>query len=164
MYSVLYCSQGGTSKKYAEWLSADLGCRCLPVQEADKLEKYSDIIYVGWRNGPFKVEGFDEIRNMFNVVAVLLVGLEQMDDETLEEIKDKTEIGPLFYVRGGMDRSKLKLGQKIILGLVSIKMRFTSKTEEDKRTREIMNKGGNMTSRDQLDEIEQWLEYGSIGM
>ena len=50
---VIYTSQTGFTKKYAEWISTRLNADLLTIQEAKKMKKdfynkYDAIIYGGW--------------------------------------------------------------------------------------------------------------------
>ena len=154
MVAIIYETQGGTSKKYAEWLSERLNLVCAPREELkDDIDER--IIYVGWRSGPM-VAGLSDFSNRKNVIAVVCVGLEMYDEKAMETIKAKNNIERLFYVRGGMDRSKLKFGQKMLMFVINIKMILFNHSPEDKEIRRVMNHGGDFSSPEQLDEIVQW--------
>ena len=55
-----------------------------------------------------------------------------------------------------MDRSKLSFGQKMLLGIVSVKMLLMNHSPEDKEIRRVMDHGGDFSSPDQLDEVVEW--------
>ena len=74
----------------------------------------------------------------------------------METVRNKNGIGRLFYVRGAMDRSKLRFGQKLLLGLVSIKMLLFNHSPEDKEVRRVMDHGGDFSSPEQLDDFVEW--------
>ncbi len=154
MVAIIYESQGGTSKKYAQWLSERLNLVCAPREELkDDLDER--IIYIGWRSGPMIV-GLKDFSNRKNVIAVVCVGLEQYDEKAMEILKKKNGIDRIFYVRGGMDRSKLSFGQKLLLGVVSVKMLLFNRSPEDREVRRVMDKGGDFSSPEQLDEVAEW--------
>ena len=154
MVAIIYESQGGSSKRYAEWLSERLNLVCAPREELkDDIDER--IIYIGWRSGPMIV-GLKDFSNRKNVIAVVCVGLEQYDEKAMEILKRKNGIDRIFYVRGGMDRSKLSFGQKLLLGVVSVKMLLFNRSPEDKEVRRVMDKGGDFSSPEQLDEVAEW--------
>jgi len=154
MVAIIYESQGGTSKKYAQWLSERLNLVCAPREELkDDIDER--IIYIGWRSGPMIV-GLKDFSNRKNVIAVICVGLEQYDEKAMETLKKKNVIDRIFYVRGGMDRSKLSFGQKLLLGAVSVKMLLFNRSPEDREVRRVMDKGGDFSSPEQLDEVAEW--------
>ena len=154
MVAIIYETQGGTSERYAKWLSERLNLVCAPREDLkDDIDER--IIYVGWRSGPMIV-GLNDFSNRKNVIAAVCVGLEQFDEKAMEILKKKNGIDRIFYVRGGMDRSKLSFGQKLLLGAVSIKMLLFNRSPEDKEIRRIMDRGGDFSSPEQLDEVAEW--------
>ncbi len=158
MVAIIYESQGGSSKRYAQWLSERLNLVCAP-REGLKDDTDEGIIYIGWRSGPM-VSGLKDFPGRNNVIAVVCVGLEQYDEKAMDVMRKKNGIDNLFYVRGGMDRSKLSFGQKLLLGAVSIKMLFFNRSPEDKEIRRVMDHGGDFSSPEQLDEVAEWFING----
>jgi len=51
MVVVVYETQGGSSKKYAEWLAERLDTVCGSASEM-KDDTDERVIYIGWRSGP----------------------------------------------------------------------------------------------------------------
>ena len=158
MVVVVYETQGGSSKKYAEWLAEMLDTVC---EKASEIKDDTDdrMIYVGWRSGPMIV-GLKDFQNRKNVIAAVCVGLEQYDDKAMKTIRKKNGIDRVFYVRGGMDRSKLSFGQKLLLSFVSAKMTVMNRSPEDREIRRVMDRGGDFSSPDQLDEAVEWVVNG----
>ena len=154
MVVIVYETQGGTSRRYAEWLSERIGAECISAKDVgDEID--TGIIYVGWRSGPMIV-GLKDFPLMKNVTAVVCVALERYDEKAIDVLRRKNGIDNIFYVRGGMDRSKLSFGQKLLLGAVSIKMLFFNRSPEDREVRRVMDHGGDLSSPDQLDGIAEW--------
>ena len=154
MVAIIYESQGGSSKRYAEWLSERLNIVCAPASDLEH-DLDERIIFVGWRSGPM-VSGLKGFSNRKNVIGVVCVGLERYDEKAMETIRKKNGIEVLFYVRGGMDRGSLRFGQKLLLGLVSIKMLVFNRSPEDREVRRIMDHGGDLSSPEQLDPVVEW--------
>ena len=102
------------------------------------------------------ISGLKEFSNRENVIAAVCVGLEQYDEKAMETIRKKNEIDRVFYVRGGMDRSKLSFGQKLLLGAVSVKMLLFNRSPEDREVRRVMDHGGDFSSPEQLDGVTKW--------
>ena len=158
MVVVVYETQGGSSKRYAEWLAERLSTVCGSASEM-KDDTDERVIYVGWRSGPMIV-GLSDFPNRKNVIAAVCVGLEQYDEKAMATIRKKNGIDRVFYVRGGMDRSKLSFGQKLLLSIVSAKMMVMNRSPEDRETRRVMDSGGDFSSPDQLDETVEWVVNG----
>lgn len=47
---VIYNSKTGFTKRYAEWISKELGCECLKLDDAKnrELDEFDTIIFGGW--------------------------------------------------------------------------------------------------------------------
>jgi menaquinone-dependent protoporphyrinogen IX oxidase len=131
---VVYESKYGTTKKYAEWIAEDLSADLFErkAASADALTGYDVIVYGGglYAGG---VSGFSFIKNNFNTIKdkrVLLFtcGLgdpevpenidnirEGLDKFMTPEMKNKVEV---FFLRGGMDYSKLNFVHKSLMSMV----------------------------------------------
>ena len=94
----------------------------------------------------------DDVKKLWELV--------KQQEKDGNKMRMKNSIDKLFYVRGAMDRSKLVGNQKFILGLVNIMMVLFRHSPDDKLTREVMNKGGDLSSEDQLDPVLEW--YASL--
>ena len=55
MVVVVYETQGGSSKRYAEWLAERLDTSCKSASEL-KDDTDDSVIFVGWRSGPMIVD------------------------------------------------------------------------------------------------------------
>ena len=154
MVVVVYETQGGSSKKYAEWLAERLDTSCKSASEL-KDDTDDSVIFVGWRSGPMIV-GLKDFSDRKDVIAAVCVGLEQYDEKAMKTIRKKNGIDRVFYVRGGMDRSKLSFGQKLLLSFVSAKMKVMNRSPEDRGIRRVMDHGGDFSSPEQLDEVVEW--------
>ena len=60
---VVYQSETGFTKKYAEWIAEELGCEVVPFKKtnATKLQGYDKVIYGGWLMGGMIV-GVEKVR------------------------------------------------------------------------------------------------------
>ena len=154
MVVIVYVTQGGSSKRYAEWLAERLDAECIPADTTDD-EKDEPVIFVGWRSGPMIV-GLKDLSERKNVIAAVCVGLERYDDKAMDTIRKKNGIDRVFYVRGGMDRGRLSFGQKLLLAAVSVKMLLFNRSPEDREVRKVMDHGGDFSSPEQLDGIAEW--------
>ena len=154
MVTIVYASQGGSSERYAGWLSERLKAPCFPIGSVpDGID--DDIVFIGWRSGP-AIVGLSDVPCRDRIIAVICVGLERYDEKAMGILKRKNSVGDLFYVRGAMDRGCLRFGQKVLLGIVSIKMRLFDRSPEDRKVREVMDHGGDLSSEDQLDPFVSW--------
>lgn len=160
MVTVVYNTQCGSSKQYAEWLAEGINAECIDFKDAmANLAPGTEVIFVGWRAGPMVVP-YKPVSEKFKVIAVVAVGLLEKTDKDMEWIKKKCSIENLFYVRGKMDRSKLSGKQKAFLSIINVKMIIFDRSEEEKRVRQILKNGGDLSSRDQIQPAIDW--YNSL--
>ena len=116
------------------------------------------MIYLGWIHASH-VKGYAKAARRFDLRAVCAVGL--CDTGTLtDQVRKATSIPvdiPLFTLQGGIDRSRLKGMDKLMIsmltkGLASQKQR----TEQDDRMLELLSRDESYVGPDNLSEILQW--------
>ena len=116
MKAVIYESNAGSSRRYAEMLASKLGVPAYPFKEALKaVAKDEEAIFIGWIFAN-KVQGLKKAQKRWNLVCIGAVGMNppgEIYDKILHE-NNPTDI-PLFYLRGALDYSKLKWLQKKLL-------------------------------------------------
>ena len=129
---VIYSSQTGFTKKYAEWIAEELGGEALAYEtakdkDADYFNAFDTIIYGGWANAGriVKSEWFLAKTSAWKnkKVALYCVGAAKPDDErmanTLDKLlsdEQKTFI-KTFYFIGGVNYEKMKLSHKFAMKL-----------------------------------------------
>jgi len=117
--AIVYESNAGHTKKYAEMLSEKTGLKAYTIKEAKKnVKKKSDIIFMSWvKNG--KIQNLNKARKMFNLKAICAVGMSAYSKQAVASLQDKNKINALkekiFYMQGGFEMDKLKGGNKFIM-------------------------------------------------
>ncbi|NLL45821.1 MAG: hypothetical protein GX250_03300 [Clostridiales bacterium] len=113
--AIVYESNTGFTKKYAELLSAQTGLPCYSLSE-NKVNGGDSIIYLGWLCAG-KIKGYAKASKNFNIRAVAGVGLRGQDAEALSQLIEQNNTGatPAFYLQGGVDIQRLRGLNKIIL-------------------------------------------------
>ena len=168
MKAVIYTSNTGFTRKYAQMLSEQLS---LPAYNAglgeDKklLSKGDGVIYMGWINAG-RIEGLKKARRRYSVRAVCPCGISEADDNVIRNLRAKNGIAddiPVFYLRGGMDFSRLTGGQKKMLMMFGRVLKKTAGSgkdrEEAKKATEIikiLDKGADFTGRMKLKPVIEW--------
>lgn len=140
---VVYNSKTGFTRKYAEWIAQELGCKAMSVKQAN----YSDcdvVLYGGWIMAN-KIAGLDKIKSNQTIRAKKLIvyatGLTGMSDtEEIEKIKnanltasEQKEI-PFYYFEGGINYEKMGFLSKSML-----KMLYQSLAKKQDRTENETN-------------------------
>ena len=101
MKAIIYTSNTGFTRKYAQMLSEKLS---LPAYNAglgeDKksLSKSDDVIYMGWISAN-KIEGLKKAARRYNIRAVCPCGISENADSIMKDLRAKNSIAddmPVF--------------------------------------------------------------------
>ena len=157
--AVVYTSNTGHTRQYAFLLGEETGLPVCSLEEASsRLSGGSPVIYLGWLHASH-VKGYSKAAKRFALCAVCGVGL--CDTGTLtDQVRKATSIPegiPLFTLQGGIDRSRLKGMDKLMIsmltkGLASQKHR----SAQDERMLELLSKDENYVSPENLAGLLQW--------
>ena len=157
--AIVYTSNTGHTRKYALLLGEQIGLPVYSLDEANaQLSSGSPVIYLGWLHASH-VKGYSKAAKRFALCAVCGVGL--CDTGTLtDQVRKATSIPegiPLFTLQGGIDRSRLKGMDKLMIsmltkGLASQKHR----SAQDERMLELLSKDENYVSPENLAGLLQW--------
>ena len=157
--AIVCTSNTGHTRQYALLLGEQIGLPAYSLEEAgSQLSGGSPVIYLGWLHASH-VKGYSKAASRFDLCAVCAVGL--CDTGTLtSEVRKATSIPegiPLFTLQGGIDRSRLKGMDKLMIsmltkGLASQKHR----SAQDERMLELLSKDENYVSPENLAGLLQW--------
>ena len=163
--AIVYTSNTGHTRQYALLLGGQIGLPVYSLEEANShLSGGSPVIYLGWIHASH-VKGYAKAASRFDLCAVCGVGL--CDTGTLtSEVRKATAIAediPLFTLQGGIDRSRLKGMDKLMIfllakGLAAQKQR----SDQDERMLELLNKDESYVSPENLAEVVQWYKAQHI--
>ncbi len=163
--AIVYTSNTGHTRQYALLLGEQVGLPVYSLEEANShLSGGSPVIYLGWIHASH-VKGYAKAASRFDLCAVCGVGL--CDTGTLtSEVRKATAIAediPLFTLQGGIDRSRLKGMDKLMIfllakGLAAQKQR----SDQDERMLELLNKDESYVSPENLAEVVQWYKAQHI--
>jgi menaquinone-dependent protoporphyrinogen IX oxidase len=128
--TVVYSSISGFTKKYAEWIAADLAAKAIPLKNFDSqaaacndIIVYGGSLYAGGIRGLKKFK--KKVQTLGNkTIVIFACGASPDRPDTLEDVlkhnfteKEKTRY-PFFYLRGGFDFKKLDPFNKILMALM----------------------------------------------
>lgn len=126
---VLYQSKYGTTKRYAGWISEELGCDLLEIKQA-KIETilgYDPIIFGGgiYASG---IAGINFLKKNIDKlcekrVIVFAVGASPANPIAIDELKKRNMPGkltkiPLFYCRGAWKESAMTLEDRMLCNIL----------------------------------------------
>ena len=157
--AIVYTSGTGHTRQYALLLSEQIGLPACSLEEAgSQLSGGSPVIYLGWLHASH-VKGYAKAARRFDLRAVCAVGL--CDTGTLtDQVRKATSIPegiPLFTLQGGIDRSRLKGMDKLMIsmltkGLSSQKQR----SAQDERMLELLSRDESYVSLENIAEVLRW--------
>ncbi|MDY3860058.1 MAG: flavodoxin domain-containing protein [Candidatus Limivicinus sp.] len=157
--AIVYTSNTGHTRQYALLLGEQISLPAYSLDEANsQLPGGSPVIYLGWLHASH-VKGYPKASKRFALCAVCGVGL--CDTGTLtSEVRKATSIPesiPLFTLQGGIDRSRLKGMDKLMIsmltkGLAAKKQR----SAQDERMLELLSGDESFVSPENLSEVLQW--------
>lgn len=142
---VIYKSQTGFTKKYAEWIAEELGADIFHVSEVnvDKLKNYETVIYGGglYAGGISGIKFITESSNSLKgkKVIVFATGASVGRTEEIDEVRNKNFTAEqqkyikFFYLRGGFNYKKLSTLNKIIMTLLKLKLKTKKDLTPDER-------------------------------
>lgn len=157
---IIYGSQYGTTKMYAEELSKRTNVKALSFEKIDDINKYNKIIYLGglYAGGVLGMsKTFKKLNDMTNRRIILVtVGLadpknteninnirnaikRQLSKNILEKIK-------IFHLRGGIDYSKLNFVHKTLMNLLYKKAKNLPEEKETVEDKAIIETYGKKVS------------------
>jgi flavodoxin len=169
--AVIYKSKYGATKKYAEWLSEDIEADPYSQDKCkiEILDDYDTIIYGGGIYGS-RIAGLSLIKKNYNKlknknIIVFMVGASPYDEKAYIQLKehnfsDELKNIKLFYLRGMFDLKSMSFRDKFLIGMLKgvLSKKDPDKFEPwEKAFIESMDKAADWTSRENLKEIEDYI-------
>ena len=157
--AIVYTSNTGHTRQYALLLGERLGLPVYALNEANaQLSGGSPVIYLGWLHASH-VKGYSGAAKRFAVCAVCGVGL--CDTVTLiYEVRQASSIPegiPLFTLQGGIDRSRLKGMDKLMISMLTKGLDAQKqRSAQDDRMLELLRRDENYVCPENLAEVLQW--------
>lgn len=161
--AIVYTSQTGFTKKYAEILAEETGVPVYNLEEGkEKVNKNAEIIYMGWLmvGG---VKNYKKAKKKYHVKAVCAVGMAAPSETQYKEIVKKYNLQePLFYLQGGYDKTKLKGMYKFMMNSMEKVIRSglekkENKTAEETEMLEMIENGKDCVKKENLNEVIDWV-------
>lgn len=160
MTAIVYESNTGSAKRYAEMLGEKTGFPVYPLPDCDKIEKDSEIIFFGWVMAG-TVQGLKAVRENFSAVkAVCAVGILKSEKAEADLIKSNEIEEPFFYLQGSFDMKKLHGMYKMLMGVAVRAMKMKIKDVDDpnaKKAVEMIDGGVDLVSEESLEAIVEFL-------
>ena len=164
MEYIVYESNTGFTKQYAEMLSEAVGLPALPmVQAVSKVPRGTEIFFLGWVCGG-KITGLPVASKRFIVEGAAAVGIVYPHPDVITELSKVNKLScPLFYLQGGVEPKKLGYFKRKILSMIAQNLeRQENKTAAVWDLADTLRIGGSYVSGANLEPVVSWMR-GSEG-
>lgn len=149
---IIYKSKTGHTERYARMLSKELNIHCYSYKDA-KVSKNDEVIFLSYIYAS-KIMGLSKILKKYNVKVVIAVGALAYSKDYLNTLKNTNNIKlPLFYLRGGINYSKLNFFFRKFLPVIGKDI-----AKDDKELLNLFKNGGEFVTKDNLKEIINYLK------
>jgi len=165
---VIYNSQSGFTKKYAEWIAEACGCKCLEFKQGSKenLFEYDAVIFGGWffAAGITKIAWLKKQLPALNAagkkVIVYVTGGSPADSPDVPEsirrnfTEEEWSNIKTFYCPGGLNYDKMNLPSKLAIKMLvkSIKSK-KDVTDKEKYMAETMSHSYDFSDKKYIEPI-----------
>lgn len=160
MSTIVYCSNTGSAKRYAELLSEKTGFPCVDVSKISALPSDEEIIFIGWIMAG-ALQGLKEVREAFSEIrAICGVGMMRSEKSSQETITKNAITEPYFFLPGDFDMNKLKGMYKMMMGMMLKMMRGKIKEsggEKGEEMLKLLEDGIIMFDETEIDKVVEFL-------
>ena len=172
---IVYSSQTGFTKKYAEWLAEKLGAEIMTIKDARKkddkyFDSYDAIIYGGWV-AVEKIHKADWFTSRIEKwqskrLAMFCVGASPAKYSGVDSLLKKSltdeqkKYVKVFYCEGGLDYDKMTLGSKMLMKTFAAMLNGKKeKTPDDIAMAEHISKSGDYTDKKFIEPIAAYITH-----
>ncbi len=156
---IVYESNTGFTKQYAEMLGTAVNLPALPLTRAVKdVPKGSDIFFLGWICGG-KISGLQVASKRFVLEGVAAVGILYPHEGLLGELLKENRVPcPFFYLQGGVDTKRLSYFKRKLLSMIARNIEMhQARTQADWDLVDTLRIGGSYVSEKNLEPIVNWI-------
>lgn len=171
---IIYTSQTGFTKKYAQWLSDRLKADIYELKDVQKKEdaffdEYQAIVYGGWAMAgkTVKINWFFEKAKAWNKkrLAVFCVGGSPNDNPDVEKMlenmltNEQKKYIKAFYCQGGFDYEKMNTASRLAMKMfVSALKKKKDPTEEEKIMVKMISDSYDISDIKYIEPIAEYIE------
>lgn len=157
--AIVYTSNTGNTRAYAELLSEKTGLPLYTVKESKQLEKNIPIIYMGWLMAG-RIKDYEKAAKRFDIKILIgsCLGTTGSMDVSVRKSHKLPESFPVFTLWGGFDMKKLKGIYKFLMKIVgkAIKNKINqqeTRSDEDLKIIDMLDNGGSAVDEKYLDGV-----------
>ena len=147
-----YISKTGHTERYARMLSEELKIPYYSYKDA-KINDNDEVIFLSYIYAS-KIMGLSKSLKKYKVKVLIAVGALAYSKDYLITLKDANNIKlPFFYLRGGIDYSKLNFFFRKFLPIIGKDI-----AKDDKELLNLLKNGGDFVNKDNLKEVLNYLK------
>ena len=171
---IIYTSQTGFTKKYAQWLSDRLKADIYELKDVQKkddafFDEYQAIVYGGWAMAgkTVKINWFFEKAKEWKAkrLAVFCVGGSPNDNPDVEKMlenmltNEQKKYIKAFYCQGGFDYEKMNTASRLAMKMfVSALKKKKDPTEEEKTMVKMISDSYDISDIKYIEPIAEYIE------
>lgn len=158
MKAIVYNSNTGSTKEYAEMISKATGISSISFKEAKKtLTKNDEVIFMGCILANM-ISKYKAAKNLFNIKAVCGCGLSLPDSEQVAKMPADNQLGdtPFFFLQGNFDMNKLKGFKKFMMNTM-MNMSLKSEDPKQKEFGNVLKVGGTFVSEKNIADVVNFI-------
>lgn len=161
MTAIVYVSNTGSAKTYAEMLGEKTGFDVYSLADSGSVPEGARVIFIGWVMAG-ALQGLKEARERFGSLrAVIAVGMMKSEKQD-GDLKAKNAITePFFSLPGAFDIKKLTGMYKMMMGMMVKMMKSKLKETDDPKAKEVAEKfeeGFDLVDEKHLSEVLEFLK------
>ena len=170
---VIYTSQTGFTKRYAEWISEELDADIYELKDVKKktndfFETYEAIIYAGWCMAGMvvKVKWFFEKAAYWKnkKLSIVAVGASPNDNPEVDEFLNNLltdEQRPFikaFYCQGGINYDKMNFTSRTAMKMFANSLKKNKNSSEDDRKKgEMISRSYDISDKRFIDQVVDYI-------
>ena len=170
---VIYTSQTGFTKRYAEWISEELDADIYELKDVKKktndfFETYEAIIYAGWCMAGMvvKVKWFFEKSACWNnkKLSIVAVGASPNDNPEVDEFLNNLltdEQRPFikaFYCQGGINYDKMNFTSRTAMKMFANSLKKNKNSSlDDKKKGEMISRSYDISDKRFIDQVVDYI-------
>ena len=150
---IIYASQYGSTKRYAEQLSAITGIKCVSRKDAENIQNYERIIYMGalFAGSVFGLKKFATTVTSQELIVITVGLVDPQDEENIRYIRNniKSQIpahlydeDKIFHLRGAIDYSTMGMKHKLMMKFMHGKLSRMAEEELNAESKIILETYG----------------------
>jgi len=173
---VVYTSQTGFTKRYAEWIAEDLSAELITLDEAKKKgdSYFADadaILYGGWAMGGKVVKGEWFLQRIDGwkgkKLALFCVGGSPNANPDVDVFletaltEEQKKYAAVFFCQGGIDYDKMKLPSRLAMKAFSSSLKNKKNaTEKEKMVGEYLSRSYDISDKKYIEPIIEYINNG----